>query len=265
MKPKDQDNDYQFWAVVVVVSIVLSVGLTVLHRYTELGRHLSVDGLAMIGTTLVAAAAGFLAILYQVRSSSRQLREQMADQRLASAAEAERQKRAIAQALLFEVDDFYSNHLKGVYEHYRDFDGTMERLPGVTGMDIRPFAVYDGNTPLLGILSDDVVKSVVVFYDTARFHLLMVRDYKELLREFQYGTRSPEAEQEARQLFRYVRASVPRLTRLSYDTCMKLALLCDVPFRQDNVTIAGEDTERLSKDEESEASKHKGGGSPNQI
>jgi len=103
MKQKVQDNDWKFWAAVVVVSIVLYAGLRAFHRFTQLGSSLSVDGLAMIGTTLVAAATGFLAILYQVRSSSRQLREQMADQHLSSTLESERQKRAIAKALLFEV------------------------------------------------------------------------------------------------------------------------------------------------------------------
>jgi hypothetical protein len=258
MKPKNQDHDWRFWAAVMVVSIVLYVGLRAFHRFTQLGSSLSLDGLAMIGTTLVAAATGFLAILYQVRSSSRQLREQMADQHLAATLESERQKRAIAKALLFEVDDFYASHLSKVYDHYRNFDGKIEKLPGVVEVDIRMFAVYNGNTPLLGKLPDETVKSVVTFYDTARAHLLKVRDYKTLLREYQYGTRSPEAGQEALQLFFYVRADIPRLTRLSYETCLTLARLCDVPFRKDVVAVAGEDTERLERDQQTEASRFKG-------
>jgi len=220
---------------------------------------LTLDGLM----TLVAGIIAFSAVIIQIRSSSKQVQDQVKAQREAEREEQERQKRAIAKALLFEVDDFYSNHLRGVYDHYRTFDGAMERLPGVTGMDIRSFAVYNGNTALLGILSDELVKSVVVFYDTARFHLLMVRDYKELLREYQYSTRSPEAGQEALQVFSYVKASVPRLTRLSYETCMKLARLSDVPFRKDTVTVAGEDAERLARDEEAEASRQRDRGSPN--
>lgn len=250
--------------IVVVACIAIALGLPVFHRCTKLGRSLSVDGLAMIGTTLIAAAAGFLAILYQVGSGSRQLREQMADQHQASDAELDRQRRAIAKALMFEVDDFYCNHLRYVYDHYRKFDGAIEQLPGVTGMDIRPFAVYDGNTPLLGLLTDDVVRSVVVFYDTARFHLLMVRDYKDLLREYQYGTRLPMAGEEARQVFYYVRGSVPRLTRLAYEACRKLARVTEVPFQKDIVTVAGEDTNLLKKNEEVEANRSLGREAPNQ-
>jgi hypothetical protein len=192
------------------------------------------------------------------------MRNQMNAQRNAEQEEAERHKRAIAKALLFEVDDFYSNHLRAVYDHYRNFDGKIEKLPGVVGVDIRMFAVYNGNTPLMGVLSDEVVKSVVAFYDTARLHLLIVRDYKDLLREYLYGTHSPEAGQEALQLFFYVRASVPRLTRLSYETCMKLARFSDVPFRKDIVTVAGEDAERIARDEKEEAGRHRSLGSTNQ-
>jgi Mg2+ and Co2+ transporter CorA len=219
---------------------------------------LTLDGLM----TIVAGIIAFVAVIIQIRSSSRQVRDQIQAQREAEQEDKERQKRAVAKALLFEIDDFYLNHLRGVDDHYRNFDGAMEKLPGVTGMDIRPFAVYDGSTPSLGTLSDEVVKSVVVLYDTARFHLLTVRDYKEMLREYQYGSHSPEAGQEARQLFFYVRASIPRLTRLSYETCMKLACLSNVPFRKDIVNVAGEDTGRLARDEDTEAGRHRDHGSP---
>jgi len=203
---------------------------------------LTLDGLM----TLIAGLIAFAAVQLQ-----------MWHQRRASRQEQENHKRAVAKALLFEVDDFYSNHLRGVYDHFRSFDGAIEKLPGVTGMAPRPFAVYDGNTESLGTLPDEVVRSVVVFYDTARRHLSMNRDYRELLREYQYGTHSPEAGQEASQLFFYVRGSIPGLTRLSYEACMKLARLSYVPFRKDVVSVAGEDPQRLAKDEEAEANRCK--------
>jgi len=215
---------------------------------------------AFTGDGILAFAGGALA-LFGVWGSNHQsiknLEKQLESERNADAGEADTRKRAVAKALLFEVDDFYSNHLRGVYDHYRDFDGAIEKLPGVTGMGPRPFAVYDGNTSSLGALSDAVVKSVVAFYDTARRHLPLNRDYKGLLREYHYGKRSPEAGQEAKQLFFYVRGSVPRLTRLAYDACMKLARLSGVPFQKDVVIVAGEDPERLAKDEETEANRHK--------
>ena len=220
---------------------------------------LTLDGLM----TLVAGIIAFSAVIIQIRSSSKQVQDQVKAQREAEREEQERQKRAIAKALLFEVDDFYSNHLKGAYDHYRSFDIATGKLPGVTGMDHQPFAVYNGNTASLGIFSDEVVRSVVVFYDTARRHLSINRDFKEMLREYQYGSHSPEAGQEARQLFFYVRGSIPRLTRLSYEACMKLAHLSGVHFRKDTVSVAGEDAERLAKDEETEASRNRGRESPN--
>ena len=215
---------------------------------------------AFSGDGILAFAGGALALLgvwWSSHQSIKNLEKQLEAERKVRAEETERQKRAVAKALLFEVDDFYSNHLMGVYDRYRSFDGSIEKLPGVTGMDRRPFAVYDGNTASLGAFSDEVVRSVVVFYDTARRHLSINRDYKELLREYQYGHHSPEAGQEARQLFFYVRGSIPRLTRLSYEACMKLACLSGVPFRKDVVSVAGEDLQRLAKDEEAEANKYR--------
>lgn len=47
--------------------------LLLFHRYTELGRSLSNDYHAMVGTTLVAAVLGFGAVSHQTRSSYRQL------------------------------------------------------------------------------------------------------------------------------------------------------------------------------------------------
>lgn len=224
----------------IVGTLALVALVVIVYRRTDWRKGFTPDGIM----TLIAGVLAFAAVQWQ-----------MWHQRRTSRQEQENHKRAIAKALLFEVDDFYSNNLRGVYDHYRSFDGAIEKLPGVTGMDRRPFAVYDGNTASLGILSDEVVRSVVVFYDTARRHLSINRDFKELLREYQYGTHSPEAGQEASQLFFYVRGSIPRLTRLSYEACMKLARLSDVPFRKDVVTVAGEDLERLAKDEEAEANK----------
>ena len=229
----------------VIVAFALLVMLICFHRGTELGKGLSVDGYALVGTTLFAAALGFGAVMLQLRDQHR-------------SAEAGRgaQRRAIAKALLFEVDDFYSNNLKGVYDHYRDFDGKMEHLPGVTGTDFRALPVYEGSTASLGILPDEVVKSVVVFYDTARRHLSIARDYRELLREYLYGSHSPEAGQEALQLFSYVTGSIPPLTSLCYEACMRLAGFSGVPFRKDVLTVAGEDREKLLRDEQAEAKKH---------
>lgn len=227
-------------AVQIVGTLALVALAVIAYRRTDWSKGFTPDGIM----TLIAGVLAFAAVQWQ-----------MWDHRRTSRQEQGNHKRAIAKALLFEVDDFYSNHLMGVYDRYRGFDGSIEKLPGVTGMDRRPFAAYDGNTASLGAFSDEVVRSVVVFYDTARRHLSINRDYKELLREYQYGHHSPEAGQEARQLFFFVRGGIPRLTRLSYEACMKLARLSDVPFRKDVVTVAGEDPEQLARDEEAEVKK----------
>lgn len=167
MKPKDQENDRQFWLVVVVVSIVLYGGLTVFHRYTQLGRSLSVDGLAMIGTTLVAAAIGFLAILLQVRSSSKQLRDQIREQRDAERTEQERQKKAVASALLLEIDNFYLRHLidrEIGAKVWRQLDAnrqTVEVLKLIIGA---PFVIFEASADRLRELDESTSRAVIASY-----------------------------------------------------------------------------------------------------
>ena len=179
MSPERQGSDWRFWAAVPVVGIVLCAGLIGFHRYTHLGRSLSVDGLAMVGTTLVAAAIGFLAIVYQVRSSSRQLREQMADQHQASAEELERQERAIARAIRYEIDNFYVMELDLVENNLANWHAGNDNLPTAAGLRTNISEIYKAVSPILGSLNARSVSAIVKFYS-------MVGSYEGLWRDYQY-------------------------------------------------------------------------------
>lgn len=178
MKLKIQEIDWRFWAAVPVVVLVLWVGLRVFHRCFQLGRSLSVDGLAMIGTTLVAAAAGFLAILYQVRSSSRQLRDQIEADRARAAHEKEEQKRAIAAAIVNEIDNICLE-LDQVQDNIKHALQTPGRFPLAIGFRANTSLIYKAIAPSLGILSAEAVSAIVRFYSK-------MGSYEGMWRVYQY-------------------------------------------------------------------------------
>lgn len=236
MKPKDQENDWKFWVAVPFVVLVLWIGLRVFHRCFQLGRSLSVDGLAMIGTTLVAAAVGFLAIVYQVRSSSKQLRDQMWDQREAEREEAERQKRAIAAALLAEINDFYKFSLKGLWGDRARLRGAITGLmkppPELGSLPSTALVLYRSTTHQLGALNVTTVKSVVGLYN---FMASFIDTYEAYRRD--WSPSRPIADPEMATKLRDIFDVVPKLILDCYRTCQQLAKEQAVPFEKSGFSI----------------------------
>jgi len=236
MKPKDQKNDLRFWLAVPVVLIVLCVGLTLFHRCTELGESLSVDDLAMVGTTLFAAAIGFLAVVFQVRSASRQLREQMADQHKASAEESERQKRAVAAALLAEIDDFYEFLLKGLWEKRNSICGAIELLmkppPELGPLPSTTLVIYRSIAHQLGTLSVATVKSIVSLYN-------FIANFGETYETYRraWSPSSPPADPELATKLRDIFDLVPTLVLGSYRACEQLAKERAAPLRNPGLAL----------------------------
>jgi len=166
MKPSSREIDWKFCAAAPIVFIALYLGLTAFHRWFQLGRGLSVDGLTMIGATLFAAAAGFLAILYQVRSSSKQLRDQIRAQRDAEQAEQERQKKAVATAILFEVDYIYRYIIRDVGDLVKGYPPGLQWAYELVGRGVErmPFTAYESNASVLGTLDQALAEGVVHLY-----------------------------------------------------------------------------------------------------
>jgi hypothetical protein len=253
MKPKDQKNDRQLWAAVVIVGFVLCAGLTVFHRCTQLGRSLSVDGLAMVGTTLFAAATGFFAILFQVRSASRQLREQLAEQHQASAAESERQRKAVATLLLFEIDGFYATYLRGPRDLLERKRLETDELPQIAPIGPNLFPVYRGNTSKIGELPIYCVQAVVGFFQQADSIVSNLVDYAwSLERDRQFRSTMLD-ERDLRTIREYrslrglawtqldrITGALPEAIKLAYLVCHALCQFAGIPFRCPPITVAAE-------------------------
>jgi len=236
MKPRDQDNDWQFWAAVLVVGIVLCAGLTVFHRYTELGRSLSVDGLAMIGTTLVAAAIGFLAILLQVRSSSRQLRDQIKAQGDAEREELERQMKSLARAFLFEIDDYY---------HY-----SLNQEPNwekkVFKFERWPFLMYQANAGRIGNFDDRTIKAIIKFYGDAEAYQASFAEFVVTNDAALLG-KDPVDVEAAHALRGRLKERFPALKRSAEGVCASLSDVAGVPRANLRVPLSGFDDSSETK------------------
>ena len=249
MKPKDQENDWQFWVAVVVVCMLLYVGLTVFHRWTELGGSLSIDGLATIGTTLVAAATGFLAILYQIRSSSIQLREQMADQHLASAAETERQKRAVASAILFEIDGTYRFLLRDVRDFLRAVDPANVdlRTLAVKSFAVR-FPILDANAGKIGDLSEETVANVVGLYSCLNAYLISLDNFARSHERWLSEPDNRLLEEHTREYLSHVKNTIPSLICTAHETSRELCNILSRKFESPWIAIAAENMDALREE-----------------
>lgn len=166
-------------APVGLVLLVAFVALVAFHRWSRLGKSLSNDYYAMVGTTLFAAVLGFGAIWHQTRSSYRQLREQLAAQRDAEREERERQKRTIATAILYEIGSFYMFELDLHEKNLASWDGANNSFPTAAGLRTNVSEIYKGVSPHLGSLNAKSVAAIVKFYS-------MMGTYEGMWRNYQY-------------------------------------------------------------------------------
>jgi len=207
--------------------------------------------LAVVGTTLAAAAAGFFAILYQVRSASRQLREQLADQHRTFAAEADRQKKAVATALLFEIDGFCATYLCQPRDFLKGRDVARDPLPRFASIGPNRFPVFHGNASKIGELPTDCVLALVGFFRLADSVVSNLADYASSLdraRDFEHAPRdvadpwvlSGAHEAPARVQLGRIKNVLPEAIKGGYSICEMLCKFTGVPFEWPPISLAQE-------------------------
>ena len=125
---------------------------------------LTLDGLM----TLIAGLMAFAAVIIQIRSSSRQVREQITSQRDAEREEQDRQSRAVAAAILFEIDNVY----RLIFDQVNADDFNLRYL-----IPPNRFVVFEANAGYLGSLGNDLAQAIVRFYGVAARHFLTSQQY----------------------------------------------------------------------------------------
>jgi len=184
--------------------------------------------------TLVGAFVALVAVMWQVRSSSKHLRDQIAAQRVAEEDERERQRRAIATAILFEIDSFCLFELDLDVRYLARWDPDSNSLPSPAGLRTNVTEIYKGISPLFGSLNAVSVSAIVKFYS-------MVGMYEGLWHRYQYSLdmlRNPtnsavEIDPESllndvRAQLKTIRDLIPEIRKLAENVTNSVARECGV-------------------------------------
>jgi len=134
---------------------------------------LTLDGIM----TLAAGAIAFIAVWFQVRSSRKEVESQLEAEKEARATESERQKQAVARALLFETVNFYRyyfTHLRPLLDQV-DPENCQPPSFGAPNSDF--FAVYQGSASHLGTFERILVEKVVRSCGLSAWLLSSIREY----------------------------------------------------------------------------------------
>jgi len=199
--------------------------------------------------TLVGVFVALAAVIWQVRSSSKHVQDQIQAQRDAERGERERQTKAVATGILFEIDNFYFYHLGGVRGRIEEALRRRELLE-VVRISSSLFTVYQGNAGRLGDLPNEVVQAIVHFYSKAAQFLALREDYRAE-RERHGQLRFEDSDNlKAVTLCGHARDSLPGLTRAAYIACEKLCHVAGLEFKPPSIAVAGEDIAALNRETE---------------
>jgi len=212
-------------------------------------HKLSWDGLLTFIAGLLAFVTGVLAYLgirSQIDHADEGLKKQLQAEKAARVQEGEDKKRALATALLFEIDDIYKQYLKPLWEVSKDIDPDtcdLETLGVVKPFPVDPFPVFSGNTSSLGELKSTTVASVVRFYDEVSSLLQSLRDYREhhFVLYSVVAVQVPKIHEKAiRMRVGEVKSTVPGIKELAYTASQQLCNIASLPFSPATVEVAAE-------------------------
>jgi hypothetical protein len=180
--------------------------------------------------TLVVGTLGFLAVVWQIRSSYKTFNRQLETEARARSEERERQKRAIATVILYEIDNFYMIELELVEKNLAGWDGANDHLPTAVGFRANTAEIYKAVSPILGSLNAKSVSAIVKFYS-------MVGSYEGQWRDYQYcldklwlpGTPPVISEafaKGAKEQLEGIRKMIPELKKLAANVSNSVAQDC---------------------------------------
>jgi hypothetical protein len=219
-----------FWKAVTFVIIVLGViaGPKLISK-----QWLTTGDVA----TLAAGSLAFLAVMIQLEA-----------ERNARSSGAERQKRAVATALAHEIDYVYRYFIRGVGDF---MTATNQAEPLLAkAFETPPFAVYYGNTAVLGQLNEELVGQIVHFYGMATNHLTTIRAYSDAARNSLQHPQVSDAidgGEMAQQYRRHIEESLPGLRLTAYYVSAGLCNVAGLEFKAQNIPVAAEDRSALER------------------
>jgi hypothetical protein len=203
---------------------------------------LSWDGLL----TFVGGLLAFFAILHQVHHADKGLRQQLESEKKAREQEELKQKRAVAVAMLFELDNFYRAYVRGLADEIpckpgevggRHYVGSPF-LPPLRRVPSDPFPIYKANGSLVGKLPPNLTALVVRAYSNAQWVLDRVVDYQVVRKEsLDHGNAGPYFEFAKRALEEMIEVYRGAEVTLS-EAMQELCKFADVRFETPLIAVA---------------------------
>jgi len=173
---------------------------------------LTLDGLM----TLVGGIIAFAAVIIQIRSSSKQLDDQMKAQQESEREERERQKRAIARAIICEIDSFYRFDLEPAEKSLSSRDVGVNSFPTAMWKRGNASEIYKANSQILGSLNSKSVFAIVTFYGMVGSYEGLFRDYQRCLDVIAFASNPPQnIVEDTRERLDAIRGLIPELKEMA--------------------------------------------------
>lgn len=179
-----------------------------------------------------------MAVILQIRSSSREVRDQIKAQRDAEKEEMVRQKRAVATAVLYEIESFFMLELEQVEKTLSAWDSVKDPILSSACIRQNSFDIYKMNSLMLGRLNAKSISAIVKWYTMAETFVELVRQYERYFEWAYTGVNSAQSEKIARQRLTMLRDLIPALKGLTTSVTTSVARDCGL-----SELIAGNDAE----------------------
>ncbi|MCL5670385.1 MAG: hypothetical protein M1423_03680 [Acidobacteria bacterium] len=222
-----------FWEILALFVLAVAVVgvLNLLRGGTALPASLSLNALL----ALLGGAFAFLAVMIQIDRGER-----------ARDAEMERQKRALATALLFEVDDRCQNFLKGLMETLDR--RTQETLPKVYPPSHFSFTVYKALAGRLGELGERTAGQVVGLYSFMGDIAADCEQYMSLHAQLSFNEAvNRNAVMDSGGILKSLRQALPICISQAYTVCKGLCAAAELPFDKESLKISSADIGTLNE------------------
>jgi hypothetical protein len=145
--------------------------------------------------------------------------------------EEDRQMRAVACALVFEMDDFYWHYVAPLRSALADFNYTQGDSYGVALKfpPVQPFPIYRANAHRIGEFEENEVEAIVAFYSLAEAFVCELTDAVRMQSHLRTAISGQNVLNDAtRIVLRRIGEILPKLTRAGREAAPLLAERADL-------------------------------------
>lgn len=177
----------------------------------------------------LGGALAFLAVMIQIETGEK-----------ARAEEQILRVKAVATAMLFEIDNFYMRYLKdrsALFESWKRIESDPKSVEVFRAVIGERFAVYNASAHILGRLDSTTARGVVVCYGALISQVELARCY-ERASDRNRLENTPDGDAEILELRRQLKVNADQAVKLACAVCRRLGQLSGTDFSA--LTIATE-------------------------